>query len=203
MHRCCVVGAAVVALVAPFAGAQITEEDDLVFGTGSITRDSAQQLDFLDVPLSIARSYDDVSSQFGVGGDFEGWRHATLDEVVTLVNNWGFSPTVPDPVPGITVLSLNQDGSGVALGGLTSRLGHTVSFGGTFSFTLGFTEIRDAGVFLPYVSMTASGVFSYSNPSGPASVDTAAGHYLVRDVPAPGALALFGTVALAGVRRRR
>lgn len=41
------------------------------------TTDTVSGLDWLDVTLSVNRSYNDVSSQFGVGGDFEGWRYAT------------------------------------------------------------------------------------------------------------------------------
>ena len=36
------------------------------------------------VTRSICRSYNDVSSQFGFGGDFEGWRYASPEEIYSL-----------------------------------------------------------------------------------------------------------------------
>ena len=48
-----------------------------IIDNGSYTTDTESGLDWLDVTLSINRSYSDVSSQFGSGGDFEGWRYAT------------------------------------------------------------------------------------------------------------------------------
>jgi len=76
------------------ASAAIMSVDDTEFGTGALTRDTDQGLDFLDVRFSTNRSYDAVSAQFGAGGDFEGFRYATIQEVVNLINNWGFSPTI-------------------------------------------------------------------------------------------------------------
>ena len=67
---------------------------DSEFGTNSITRDTEQGLDFLDLTYSLDRSYNDISTQFGTGGDFEGFRYASLTEVVRLINNHGFSPEV-------------------------------------------------------------------------------------------------------------
>jgi len=73
------------------------EERDSYRGIGSITYDTTTGLEWLDVDLSINRSYDDVSSQFGEEGDFEGFRHATIEEVedlffaagITIIGGWG------------------------------------------------------------------------------------------------------------------
>src|SRR5678816_4482770 len=72
-------------LIALDARATLVELDDPQFGPASITRDTEQGLDWLDVPISAGRSYNDVSTQFGVGGDFEGFRYATKDEVRDLL----------------------------------------------------------------------------------------------------------------------
>ena len=68
---------------------------DSSFGPDTVTLDTDTGLEWLDVNLSSGQSFATVSSKFGVGGDFYGYRYATPDEVLTLVNNsWGFSPTV-------------------------------------------------------------------------------------------------------------
>lgn len=54
---------------------------------GSFTTDTATQLDWLDVTASVGRSYDDVATQFGPGGDFAGWTFATTEQFVALMVN--------------------------------------------------------------------------------------------------------------------
>ncbi len=66
--------------------------DDAVFGAGSITIDTDTGLEWLDWTESTNRSYNDVSGQFGAGGDFEGWRHATR-AVTHFTNKYGNSPS--------------------------------------------------------------------------------------------------------------
>jgi hypothetical protein len=66
------------------------------FDNDTYTTDSISGLDWLDVTASVYRSYNDVSSQFGTGGDFEGWRYATSIEFNALVTNYtgnAISPT--------------------------------------------------------------------------------------------------------------
>ena len=74
--------------------AGVVEADDPVFGSGALTRDTDQGLDFLDITFSIGRSFDDVSDEFGPEGDFAGFRYALQSEMISLVNNFGFSPVV-------------------------------------------------------------------------------------------------------------
>lgn len=65
--------------------------DHSVFGLDSITLDTDSGLQWLDVNLSTNRSFNDVSSQFGSGGDFAGFRYAVQDEMFTLFGNAGFT----------------------------------------------------------------------------------------------------------------
>ena len=51
---------------------------------GPITHDPKTTLWWLDLSLSTNRSYNDVSSQFGVGGEIYGFRYATGQDVSTL-----------------------------------------------------------------------------------------------------------------------
>ena len=69
------------------ADAELVSADDPVFGLGSLTIDTATNLAWLDVTKTDARSFDDVSSQFGAGGEFEGFRYATEEEVLTFFSN--------------------------------------------------------------------------------------------------------------------
>jgi hypothetical protein len=61
---------------------------------GNITYDPNTGLRWLDVNLSANRSYTYVSSQFGVGGEFAGYRYASGNEVNTLFLDAGIK-TVP------------------------------------------------------------------------------------------------------------
>jgi hypothetical protein len=61
----------------------------LIIDNNTYTTDTVSGLDWLDVTASVNRSYFDVSSQFGVGGDFEGWRYASGVELNTLISNAG------------------------------------------------------------------------------------------------------------------
>ena len=79
----------------PVPAAVLLSQDDSVFGVDSITLDSATGLEWLDLTFTDGRSYIDVSSNFGPGGDFEGYRYATQSEVEALFINAG----IPD-VPG-------------------------------------------------------------------------------------------------------
>ena len=72
----------------------ISVDDVGGFGADALTRDTEQGLDFLDLMFSAGRSYNDISTQFAPGGDFAGFRYATLDEVIALVNQFGVSPAV-------------------------------------------------------------------------------------------------------------
>ena len=88
------IGVLLLTALAPIkASAILISVDDLGgFGADSLTRDTNQGLDFLDLTFSLGRTFNDVSVEFGVGGDFEGFRYATVDEVITLANNFGVNP---------------------------------------------------------------------------------------------------------------
>lgn len=59
----------------------------LIIDNGTFTTDDEANLDWLDVTLSVDQSYNYVSSQFGAGGEYAGWRYATGAELNTLVTN--------------------------------------------------------------------------------------------------------------------
>jgi len=59
-----------------------------VIDNGPYTTDTETGLDWLDVTASVEKSYNYVSSQFGLGGEYEGYRYATSREFNTLVSNY-------------------------------------------------------------------------------------------------------------------
>jgi len=56
--------------------------------TNVLTDGNTGGLSWLNLNQSRGRSYNDVSGEFGTGGDFAGYRYATGAEVNTLVSNW-------------------------------------------------------------------------------------------------------------------
>ncbi len=83
---------AVILLVTMFQAASwavLEPRDDPVFGDGSITYDTATGFEWLDLTESLNKSFNDVSAQLGPGGAYEGFRHATKDEVLNLFNGNG------------------------------------------------------------------------------------------------------------------
>ncbi|MDX1410273.1 MAG: hypothetical protein R3330_19115, partial [Saprospiraceae bacterium] len=78
--------------------AALSAQNDPVFGNNSITTDSETGLDWLDLGLSTGKTVAYVSSQFGTGGAYDGFRHATRAEVLTLFHNAG----IPDIDTGAT-----------------------------------------------------------------------------------------------------
>jgi hypothetical protein len=177
------------------ANATLTEFDDPVFGPASITRDTALGLDWLDVPISAGRSYDDVSLQLGAGGDFEGFRYATREEVGDLLE-------------GVGITTINASGThenyapAVMLQGLVGETTpmETLGVNGTASSS-GFhfgTEIRrnDETQF--------ASAEDFEIRIGDDEVGSF-GHWLVRPIPEPstGLLFVAGLLGLASWRRGR
>jgi hypothetical protein len=68
--------------------------DSLVSQPFEVTRDSATDLDWLDVDAYAYESWDDVNGLLGtVGHILEDWRHATQAEVGVYFGNLGLSIT--------------------------------------------------------------------------------------------------------------
>jgi hypothetical protein len=71
--------------------AALEVKDDPDHGPASIIYDPSTGLEWLELTFSVNRSYSDVSSQFEAGGDFEGFRHATVEEVLALISEAGIT----------------------------------------------------------------------------------------------------------------
>jgi len=100
---------AVISLVSTSASASLIDQ-------GNTTYDTSSGLEWLDWTLTTQRSYDDVSSQFGLGDEFDGWRYATQSEVIDLY--WS---------AGATSLDTSSTSEVAAAQGLMDLLGgHTI-----------------------------------------------------------------------------
>lgn len=164
--------------VAPGA---LVSNDDAVFGPGSITRDTDTGLEWLDVPLSQARTYLDVAGEFGPGGDFTGFRHATGDELVQLFTSAGIpninTAATPANVAPATML--------LDLVGATSMQGNNPE---AFGF-LSDHGLDPASRFNGELAFVDTGVAAYAASTNQISrnegvVFNTVGHWLVR-VPEP------------------
>lgn len=211
--RPALIGACALALLAlPLpANATLISVDDAAFGAGALTRDTDTGFDWLDLVLLGARSFNDISGQFGAGGDFEGFRYAVAIEVKQFFINAGI-PDVGDPfvspTSGISVANVDPTQALISLlGGFTFDLGPTSNQGiagltGTFNTP---TSVLVASATL----QNSIGNAAVGFPNGFGSLDQlVTGHFLIRPAvirifePATLGLFLTGLVALGFVRRR-
>ncbi|MCP4465076.1 MAG: hypothetical protein GY819_19975 [Planctomycetaceae bacterium] len=82
-NRFILISLALLGLSVSSAIAGLYEGNDSIFGIGSITIDTTNDLAWLDLTISRDKeySYDDMRKKMATGGDFEGWRYATEQEV--------------------------------------------------------------------------------------------------------------------------
>ena len=165
----------------------------------NITRDTSTNLEWLDWSLTLNRSYNNVFAQTQ-GGDLDGWRYATESEFESLAVSAGIPITFFDNNPGGTdpafdllngFLGSGEPGSSIAISAV-SLSSNTHSLGG-FN---GLQEVYDVP--------NANAVILNPELSDASSVSSV-GSALVRVVPAPAAVWLFGfgLLGLIGAARRK
>ena len=71
------------------ANAAIISTDWQVADDNLITQDTSTGLEWLDLTATTRRSYNDVSSKFGAGQEFAGWRYATNAEISGFFDAFG------------------------------------------------------------------------------------------------------------------
>lgn len=110
-----VLPSAAVATRASGEGSALISVDDAVFGPGAVTRDVVTGLEWLDLTFSTNRSFEEMTGVTGPsplepGGEFAGWRYATVSEIRSLFLDAGipdvpgFSPANREPVAALMAL---------------------------------------------------------------------------------------------------
>ena len=210
MNRNRLVGA--VALAAAFtagastAGAALTSSDWLNPGDGLLTIDSDTGLQWLDWSYTNNRSYNDVFSQLGAGGEFEGFRYATESEMRTLYENAGAVSIAP--------IDGTDAGNIPALNLLSSLLGDTFATGSEAIYDLEGNASEQASSLgdWPFSGPAHHMVSAFNYATGQIAVrwlnleDTTAADFVGSAlvlIPAPGTAALAAFGGLLMVRRRR
>ncbi len=189
------------------AGAALVSTDWQAAGDNLITEDTATGLQWLDLSETYGLSYEFVSSQFGAGGQFEGFRYATQDEVVALWANFGIDLSAGAPT--------SMNGTDPAVEMAADLLGNTWCTYACFDYPHGVSGITSATSGAAHYAMgayqTDFGFTTYETADSQLVSDSLTniepyGSYLVfgAQVPVPAALWLFGSgLALFGFVRRR
>lgn len=179
------------ALVFPAQSSGSLISTDSVYGPGTLTMDTATFFGWLDVTVTQGRSYNDISSKFGAGQEFEGFRYATLGEVAQFFTNAG----IPN-LNGLTAANFAPVRALELLVGITATGGITyneqsVGVCGT-SFSAGSHVIPslrwEPGTGKAAGYTTTAG--SQSDPSG----NNNRGHWLILDGVVPVEATTWGAI---------
>ena len=154
-----------VSLMAVDGSAELFQQNDARFGPNSLTRDTRTGLVWLDLPFSSDLSYLQVEAATQAGGQFEGFRHATADEVLSLYLSAGFGEGfIPE-----SSSSFQNVVSFVSLLGATSATGAAGITG---------TLFNDSSLALAYMSYGASaGIPGYFVTTSLGTPETLSTHY--------------------------
>lgn len=194
-------------------GLSTTSAQAILIDNGLTTVDTDQNLVWLDLTESTGRSYNDVASQFGTGGDFEGWRHATTSEVTTMFSNAGFSSSyISSPATPQMLTLVNLFGPTFTTTGPSGGL--LINSWGWFddtdpaSASIGTAFIEHDASFLSNTAFTVDRAAVVINSAGTQSSGPSVGSWLVRastPIPEPTPLALLaaGLAGLGFARSRR
>ena len=183
-----------------------TSVNAALIDNGDYTTDSSTGLDWLDLTDTTNLSYDYVSSQLGIGGQFEGWSYATNADVIELLDNAGGS--------GIYYGGWSADNNGVVIP-LLDLWGHTLTYGESTAITSdsnalvswrrNLVTLNDRPSYSESLTMDNINIGSGSVENNWAYSHI--GSALIRPsaVPIPAASWLFGSglIGLIGIARRR
>ncbi|VAW53261.1 hypothetical protein MNBD_GAMMA05-1160 [hydrothermal vent metagenome] len=111
------------------ASAALIENDDPIFGSSAITFDTTTDLYWLDISLTTNLSYEFISSEFGAGGIYNGYRYATEEEVFSLYS----SADIPDTSGTLTLQNVSSVFSLISLIGRSDKTGFPEVYGITAS----------------------------------------------------------------------
>ena len=187
-------------------------------GDNLITRDTTSGLDWLDLTETTYMDYQTVFADQVAGGQFNGWRYATVDEVTTLLlSNFGIDlydgNTTTGPLPAGLALATSYLGNTTSVfgsqytgvSGITSQVHPTND---SYHLVIGADYNSDTSTFFRRIDPDLNTYFQNDR-----NVAASVGHWLVAatpwepvsTVPVPAAVWLFGSglLALIGVARRK
>ena len=183
-------------------GNSVSSRDWQAAGDGLLTFDAATNLEWLDSSVTTSTSYLEVESLIALGGTLDGFRVASLDEIWTLMTDFG--------------IEMGPVGQQIAFSGddrLTVLAFLDLTWEGNEGFGYGLTS----ALFSPYPDIQRSTLIGQNNELTEAFINACCGWeqtdsfnnlstWLVRDaapVPVPGALVLFSSALIALRRLRR
>jgi hypothetical protein len=186
-----------------FAVLESTQSEAAVSHSGSYTTDDVTGFQWLDLSETLNQSYDVVSGELGVGGQFAGHRYATEAEVIALADSAGF---LPGGVPGMNIAGTD----------VVDYLSHLVSSLGSVAVPEGHSSIGYISLFqdaeVRYVDLYDSevhqdGARDHVNSLSTlhavhTSSDPNIGSFLIRTIPEPTTLTL-AAFSLLGIGYRR
>ena len=205
------------------AHSALVTQDWMTAGDGYIVLDTNTNLEWLNLTQSSGLSYAYVSTQFGSGGQFDGMRYATNDEVIALWSTYfsidlssdayPLSPEVPGYIDPNVRLASETLGTGIS-GGTDPVSGPNANYS-----LLGITaDVRmdngDQFILGARTGWSDTLYYTAIDPWYPPAAgwpeptpSIATGSYLVRTsvIPVPGAAWLFGSgiLALVSIVRRK
>ncbi len=159
---------------------------------GDTTLDPNSGLEWLDVSLTTNRSFADISLEFGPGGDFEDFRHATTQELVVFFTNAGIPavnggfavPNAPSVAALLSLVGSTDQGTKPDQAAMPGDTDFTLTQGNTDDTLSGVLEHR----FNRTNGFPAVGWASTGESLG-AGMAPLSGHWLVRLAP-PGPLSI-------------
>lgn len=184
--------------IAPLKAA-ILVLDYLSPSDGMITRDTVNNLDWLDWTVTTNRSYADVSTKLSSGMEFEGWRFATGDEFLALLSSAG--------VPA-NYINGSEQPVNAALDALGEALGTTSgnsSLGGSGDLSGANQKVFVIGRRLgtdPLSDPDNYYASSIGYLTAQSSADLQRGSALVRSVPEPSSAFLLGLGGIVIMMRK-
>lgn len=170
------------------------------FGPNSITVDTSTGLGWLNLDETVNMSYDEVLADLQPGGIFNGFRYATVQEIVTLYNSAG--------IPGTGYFALSTP----SIGTLISMVGSTGMINGQpgTDGNSGTSASLDSQFAPAIYAVGINGILEYQVTDGSNSAQYGVtystpelGNWLVTDVPEPADMRLlfFGVALWIGIMR--
>ena len=193
------------------ANASLISTDWQTVGDNLITYDDVSDLRWLDLTETNDMTRLDVLAQLGSGGQFDGWRYATSDEVVTLWSNFGIdlsegATTFVSGFDALVIDATNILGNILCEANCVWWPNGALGLTSTQSVSPGRYDVIGALYETRPVPTTEYHVVNF-NSALDNTATTFQGHYLVQStaVPVPGAIWLFGSglLGLIGIVKRK